>query len=487
MSSLIDLQKFAGKKLGYLEIAEELIEAITSGRLPANSNLPTSRALAGSLNVSRDTIVRCYEHLKSLGWLESHGKIGMYVTGTVKVFTPVEKPQALNRDRLSNYGASLLLNTGFDMGTRLAGYEPLLYGVVPQVNRPTGRWRRALQNFSGVPARDLGYVEHVLGRPELRSALASYLCSNRGVVCSQDEVVVFSGSFNAMSLIGRLFLEPGETMSIENPGFGGAKSVAAYLGLNVVAVPVDADGLSVEALEHSDVPIKLVYVMLNQQEPTGVTMSLARRKRLLTWAQENKALIIEDDHDGIFRYGKDTPPTLKSMDTQDNVIYLTSFWQILYPLTTICFAVVPPSMCEVLISAKIHTASLTEEQPQLALSEVLQMGYLQRQISKLHSQFAPRRRALIYELKRTFGSAVHIPSHSGGLKTMVQFSGYSEQQILESARRAELAVASTESFYSPNVERAAGEMLIYFANVDETNVRKKVEYFADCLGHRVLE
>jgi GntR family transcriptional regulator / MocR family aminotransferase len=472
VASLIDMRKFAGRKCGYLEIAEELIAAINSGRLPINSNLPTSRALAANLNVSRDTIVHCYEHLKSLGWIESHGKLGMYVTGAPEASKDTERDQVFDQNRLSNYGAGLLLDKGFDIGTRLTGYEPLLYGVVPQASRPAARWRKAMQNYSSAsPSRHYGYVEHVLGRPELRAALASYICLSRGVICSQNEVVIFNGSFNAMSLIGRLFLEPGEAMSIEDPGFGGAKSVAAYLGLNIVAIPVDDDGLSVAALERSPVPIKLVYVMPNQQEPTGITMSVARRKQLLTWAQKNKALIIEDDHDGMFRYGKDLPPTLKSMDTQDNVIYLASFWQVLYPLTTICFAVVPPSMCEVLNSAKIHTASLTEDQPQLALAELLQMGYLQRHISKLERDIAPRRRALIYELKRAFASSVEVPLHSGGLKIMVQFNGFSDTQLLEAARQADLAAASTAAFYSQNIDRAEGEILIYFADLDESNFR----------------
>jgi GntR family transcriptional regulator/MocR family aminotransferase len=406
----------------------------------------------------------------------------MYVTGTAKVFTPADQPQVLDPNRLSKYGANLLLNTGFDMGTKLTGYEPILYGVVPPVYRPAARWRKALQNFSSVSSRDFSYVEHVLGRPELRAALASYMCSSRGVVCTQNEVVVFNGSLNAMSLIGRIFLEPGETVSIENPGFGGAKSAAAYLGLNVVPIPLDADGLSVEALERSEQPIKLVYVMPNQQEPTGITMPLSRRKQLLAWAQKNNALIIEDDHDCMFHYGKEMPPTLKSMDTQDNVIYLTSFWQILYPLTTVCFAVVPPSICDVLNSAKIHTASLTEHQPQLALSELLEMGYLQRQISKLERDFAPRRRALIYELKRAFGDRVHVPLHTGGLKAMVQFSGYSDLNILKSARQAALAVASSEDFYSQGVSRCEGETLIYFADLEEASARKKVDQFAHFLN-----
>jgi len=477
--TLVDLQNFQGKKLGYLDISKSIIEAVTSGRLPVNSTLPPSRNLAETLGVSRDTVVRCYEHLKNLGWIESHGKIGMFVTGNAKISPPPHPAKTLNHGSLSNYGISLLAEQAADLGSKPSGYEPIRFGVVPKPYRPTARWKKALRNFSAPSALDdRGYVADVLGRPELREAFSTFMCCNRGIFCTANEVVAFSGSFSALSLICRLFLEPGESIAIENPGFGGPKSTAAYLGLNVVPVPLDAEGISIKALERSSNSIKLVYVTPNHQEPSGITMTLARRKQLLSWAQKNAALIIEDDLDGIFHYGKEMPPSLKSMDTQDNVIYLTGFWQILYPLTAMCLAVVPQSLCEVLKNAKIHTANLTEHQPQLALSELLSAGYLQRHISKLERDFAPKRRALIYELKRTFSERVHVPLQSGGVKIMVQFSEFSDLDLIESARKANLTLASTADFYTHNEQRAKGECLIYFPDLEEAHVRKKIESLA---------
>jgi GntR family transcriptional regulator/MocR family aminotransferase len=338
-------------------------------------------------------------------------------------------------------------------------------------------WKKALQNFAA-PAMigEAGFIANVLGRPELRTEFSSYVCSNRGALCTPEEVVVFNGSFSALSLIIRMFLEPGESIAIEDPGFGGAASAAAYLGVNVVHIPIDAEGISVEALERSEDKIKLVYVTPNHHEPSGITMSLVRRKHLLAWAQRNNVLIIEDEHDGLFHYGKMMPPSLKSMDTQDNVIYLTSFWQILYPLTTICLTVVPSSMCELFNIARIHTANVTENQPQLALSELLSTGYLQRHVSKLQHDFAPRRRALIYELKRAFGTRIQVPLHTGGLKVMVQFSDLTDEDIVRAANKADLALALTSIFYQ-KAKRSAGECLIYFPDLDESTIRKKIETF----------
>ncbi|MBS2001230.1 MAG: PLP-dependent aminotransferase family protein [Cyanobacteria bacterium SZAS LIN-5] len=482
MLALIDLEAFEGKHLGYLEIAESIIEAIKSGRLSVNSTLPTSRSLAESLGVSRDTVVRCYDHLKSLGWIESHGRKGMFVSSTAKVPVKERLEKSLNKNRLSDYARGLLDESGEDIGTQVDSYEPIRFGVVPKAYRPTARWKKALQNFAA-PSMigERGYVANVLGRPELRTQFSSYICSNRGALCSPEDVVIFNGSFSALSLIFRIFLDPGDSIAIEDPGFGGPASTAAYLGLNVVPIPIDSDGLSVERLANCQERIKLVYVTPNHHEPSGITMTLTRRKQLLAWAQKNDALIIEDEHDGMFHYGKMMPPSLKSMDTQDNVIYLTSFWQILYPLTSLCLTVVPSSLCEVLNIAKIRTANLAENQPQLALSELLETGYLQRHISKLQHDFGPRRRALIYELKRAFGARAQVPLHTGGLKVMVQFCDYSDEAILNAANRANLALASTAPFYQ-NAKRNEGECVIYFPDLEESSTRKKIEVFKQYLN-----
>jgi DNA-binding transcriptional regulator YhcF (GntR family) len=143
MLALIDLQKFEGKRLGYLEISESIIEAIKSGRLPVNSTLPTSRALAESLGVSRDTAVRSYEHLKSLGWIESHGRIGMFVSSTAKVPSKQRQEKLLDCSRLSDYALGLLPLTEeeLDANQRIEAYEPIRFGVVPKAYRPTARWK----------------------------------------------------------------------------------------------------------------------------------------------------------------------------------------------------------------------------------------------------------------------------------------------------------------------------------------------------------
>jgi GntR family transcriptional regulator/MocR family aminotransferase len=472
------LINFKGQKPGYLELSRAIIEAAESGRLPPNSPLPPSRILAQSLGVSRDTVLRCYRHLSSLGWTESHGTKGTFVGNVIQAspLTPDSSPLAL--DRLSRYGNHMLSIPG----EHFFSLDPVTIGAVPKECLPIRRWKLATQRASEpLSVRDLQYEVAVLGRPELRSAASAYLNRAKGIACTAEEIVVFNISFTAMSLICRLVMDPGEVIAVEEPGYGGAREVADYLGLEILRIPIDADGMSIEALEKAPKKIKMIHVTPNHQEPTGVTMTLARRRQIVAWAQRNKVMIIEDDYDGHLHYGATMPPSLKSMDTQDNVIFLGGFWQLLYPLTTLCYAAVPYSFIGVLQSAKRHTVSLTENLAQLALAEILNDGYLQKHTRKLERLFGERRRAVIYELKRTFGARVHVPPYSGGLNMMAQFIDYPDKILLGAAKMTNLPLGASDAFYFDKKMRKSGEFLIWFAGMEESTVRKTIENFAKYL------
>jgi GntR family transcriptional regulator/MocR family aminotransferase len=393
--------------------------------------------------------------------------------------TSVPHSSAIDQNRLSTYSVKLFS----EASTQFFSDEPVIYGAVPKECLPFRRWKTAAQrNTEPLSFRELWYESAVLGHPQLRKAISAFLNRSSGIHCTLDEVAVFNIPFNALALICRLFLEPGDTIAMEEPGYGGVRDVAAYLGFDILPVPLDAEGISVDYIKRCGKPIKLVYVTPSHQEPTGLTLSLSRRKELMSWAQKNNALIIEDDYDGLFHYGQATPAPLKSMDTQDNVIYLASFWQILYPLTTLCFVVIPYSFIDLLQRAKRNTASLTENLAQLALAEILDDGYLQKHIRKLERQFGGSRRTLIYELKRHFGAEVDLPAKTGGLTIMARFSGYADENLTAAARKANLGLASTAPFYSARTNRQRGEFLIFFAGLDQSQIRKTVETFSSLLG-----
>jgi GntR family transcriptional regulator/MocR family aminotransferase len=476
---MLTFPKPDAQKPGYLAISQAIMEAVDTGRLPANSLLPPSRELADSLGVSRDTVLRCYKHLQSIGLIESHGTRGTFVSANAKAAKPLasSNPEPIETGRLSSYGVALL-----ELWAQPSfGPELINCGAVPKQYLPQRRWKLATQTNSETGAfEQLPYESAVLGRPELRSAMSTFLNRSRGIPCRPEEVVVFNISFSAVTLLCRLVLEPGDCIAMEDPGWHGVKDIAAYLGLEVVPIGMDGDGLSVTELSRSRKKIKMVYITPSHQEPTGLTMPLSRRKELMTWAQKNNAWIIEDDYDGIFHYGLTMPPAMKAMDTQDNVIHLASFWQTLFPITTLCFAVVPRPLLRILHLSKQSTAGLSDPVPQLALADMLDNGYLQKHTRKVEQDLSQKRRAIMYELKRVFGSRVHVPSQTGGLTMMVKFIGHSDEKLIEAASKANFELISTQSFYLR--PRAQGEFLIYFAGLDESTLRQSVNSFAKYLA-----
>ena len=475
-----------GRKPGYMELSSLFSAAILDGRVPPNSPLPPTRVMAEILGVSRDTVVRCYRHLAHLAFVETDGTRGTFVRAVAfgKGDEPESANEHLDEKRLSAYAQNL----GSLQAHRTAPDLPVInYGAVPTSALPSRRWKELFRTrLQPATSRNPQYDLEVLGRPELRRALADYVSRTKEIRCTADEVVVFNISFTAYALISRLLLNPGDLFAVEEPGYGGIKNAASYHNFKVIPIPVDEHGLVVDALEASSEPIKLVYVSADHQEPTGRIMTLSRRKQLIDWAKQTGAWIIDDDYDGFFHYGKKLPPSLKSLDDGNHVIYFGTFWQILYPLTTVCFAALPSKLMKTVVQAKIETEGITEAMLQLALADMLDTGFLQKHARRLERQFQPKLRSLIANLKLAFGNKISIAGSSGGITLLVQFDGFTERAILEAAKTAGISMMSTSCYY--HGQGKTGEFVVYFPSLgDEREVKGQVKMFASLLYTSIRE
>ncbi len=464
----------------YKRILEYLIDAIETGRLPHGAVLPSSRDLADSFSVSRDTIVKCYRELQRLSYVGTNATKGTYVIArTVKSANlgGAIQPGFFDQKRLSTYGQSLARVCESELYTvDFADVAAFNYGAVPKSALPMKRWREIMQQQC-VPEtlRNLQYEPDILGRVELRQALTGYLDRRKGLRCTVGEVAVFSISLAATNLVCRLLLEPGDTVAIEEPGYAGPKKLAAAQGLKLYPVKVDSEGLMVEALKQSLQRIKLVYVTPNHHEPLGVTMSLSRRKELVAWAQSEGAWIIEDDYDGNFHYAGLQPTSLRGLDGGENVIYLSTFWQILYPLTSISYCVIPEKLAPLFAAAKVQTEGLSEAIVQLTLAQIIDEGYLERHCRKIQKIFNARRIALTQFLKRGLGKDITILDHCAGNHLIAYLSKWTEQEILAAAVTSTLPLISTRSYYLQLA--SPGEFAINFACLHEDQIKAVVSSF----------
>ncbi|MHB1295853.1 MAG: aminotransferase-like domain-containing protein [Anaerolineae bacterium] len=274
------------------------------------------------------------------------------------------------------------------------------------------------------------------GLPALRQALAEYM-TGLGIPAKAENIVITSGSQQALDLMGRIMLDEGDTVLVERPTFLGATQSFGAYGARYVTVPLDDGGLVVEELERvvNETPIKFMYLIPTFQNPSGATLGLERRRRVIEIADRAGVPIIEDDPYGLLRFSGQPQPTLLSLDaarfpenagggyTRGNVVYLSTFSKILAPGLRLAWAVCPPEIAQQLVMAKqgadLHSNALAQT---IAL-EFLRRGLLPPQIERIRSTYLERRTAMIEALEEHMPAGTHFTRPEGGLFLWVSLPG----------------------------------------------------------------
>jgi GntR family transcriptional regulator / MocR family aminotransferase len=439
--------------------------------------------------VSRFTVIRSYEELASQGYIQTISGSGTFVNKEIPrefssfVHTEEEAAELATKPlTLSDYGQRIFSSPDIESANAEL-FPELNYGAPSLDQLPLNRWREVLNKSARFQDNMLfEYTSDPFGYPELREAIAGYLIRARSVKCTPDQVAVFSGAQSATDLIGRMLLNPGDAVAVENPGFPGARRSLMTHDVKVVPIPVDGHGLQVEVLHQHPEKIKLVYVTPSHQDPTGTVMSLPRRLELLKWAERTGGLIIEDDFDSEYRYGEKPVPALQGLDEGDNVIYLSSFWKVLFPVVRMGFLVLPRRL-----TAPMHRAkSLIERDfpllEQRALTDFINEGHLERHIRRTRAMYAKRRAALVQVLTRLFRKRITISDVSAGMHMLVTFSSdMDDAQIARAARNAHVPMVSSSNHYM--IDPKPHEYLIGFAHGDEQQITSAIERFAQELTH----
>jgi GntR family transcriptional regulator / MocR family aminotransferase len=391
------------------QLEEQLRAAVRSGRLAAGARLPSTRALARDLDVSRGVVVDAYAQLAAEGYLVArHG-------------APT---------RVSEAGARPA-----DSGPRLADERPPRFDFrpgAPDVSLfPRQSWAASLRRgLRDAPDARLDYGDP-RGAPELRRALAAYLGRVRGVACDTDCVIVTSGMAQGMALVGRTVLaRGGRRVGVEDPGSGPGRAQLAATGLDLLPVPVDGEGLRPDALAEADVD--LVLVTPAHQFPTGVVLAPERRAALLEWAGRG-GLVMEDDYDAEYRYDRPPVGAVQGL-APERVVHAGSVSKTLAPALRLGWLVVPEPLVAELARAKAQDDLGTPVIEQLALADFLERGELDRHLRRTRGPYRRRRDALIEALAR------HLPDVwasgiAAGLHLVAHLpAGLDEPAVVEAAR-----------------------------------------------------
>ena len=390
------------------QIYGRMRDLVLAGGLAAGTRLPSTRALAAELGVSRNIVLEAFDQLLAEGYLEARVGAGTYVASGA-VFGTRRQP-----------GLSAI---------RRIGFRPFQTGLVdfrsglPDLTRfPVRTWQRLSREVWGsLTPLDLSYGQPE-GRPELRAEIARYIGAYRGVRCHPEQILVTGGTTQAVGIVSRLILR-GErrTCILEDPVTGDIQRITAGFGGRIVPVPVDDRGLDVEALPPRARP-GFIYVTPSHQFPLGVTMPIQRRAGLLEYARARGAWVVEDDYDSEFRY--DSPPisSIQGLDPS-RVVYIGTFSKTLCPALRVGYIVLPPELVnrgrEVKWFTDLHNSSVE----QLVLARFMAEGHFLRHVHAMKKVHRAHRKVLVDALRRRFGDGVEVLGSAAGLHLCARFRG----------------------------------------------------------------
>jgi GntR family transcriptional regulator/MocR family aminotransferase len=282
-------------------------------------------------------------------------------------------------------------------------------------NFPFDIWSKLAAHCWRNPAPDLLCYGDPHGYQPLREAIASYLKAARGVKCEADQIVIVSGSQQALDLTARILMDPGDAVCIEDPGYLGARHAFVGAGAQLVPIAVDDEGLQVEAAIAHNQDIRLVYVTPSHQYPMGVTMSLVRRLTLLEWATRKGMWIVEDDYDSEYRYTGRPLAALQGLDETGRVIYIGTFSKVLLPSLRLGYLVVPPTLVETFVKARSLADRHSPSIDQAILAQFMHEGHFTRHIRRMKKLYMERQTVLVEAVRRELHGALQIPPTQGGL------------------------------------------------------------------------
>jgi GntR family transcriptional regulator/MocR family aminotransferase len=417
------------------QLYSSIREHIVRGRLAPGTRLASSRVLATELGVSRFTVVAALDQLRAEGYVASAQRGGTFVAASLPDLAIVARVRGSTRDNrpaakaatresngLSNRGravSSIIIS-----GPRYDRGEPRAFRPrrPPLDVFPFALWGRIVhRQWKTFRHSMLDYGEPG-GLRGLREAIATHAAVTRGVRCDPNQVVITAGAQQAFNLLFQLFLDPGDEAWLEEPGYLDVRGALTAHGAKLVPVPVDANGMDVEAGIALAPAAKLVYVSPSHQYPTGATLSAERRWKLLDWARQRGAWIVEDDYDSYFRYRGRPLPALQSLDAEQRsssevssrVAYVGTFSKTMFPSLRLGYCIVPSEIANAVANARAFADRNSSIVDQAALEIFIREGHYDRHIRRVRSACVERHEALRTSVQRHLAGAVSLSAMNAG-------------------------------------------------------------------------
>ena len=450
-SPVITLDRRDDKPL-YKQVYEAFSAAIVGRSLRAGQRVPSSRALALELGISRIPLLNAYSQLLAEGYFEARSGSGTFVSSSL----PDHGMSPARSD-----DSSMKVRAGRPLVSRraalLPSYKPapwankwgaFIVGQQPFEHFPFRVWSSLVnRHVRNVRVNSLHYGDP-MGSESFRETIAGYLRTARAVNCQASQIMLVSGSQQALELCARVLLDPGDNVWMEEPGYWLARHVFTLAGCHLVPVPVDAEGLNVTAGIKRSRKARAAFVTPSHQFPLGATMSASRRIQLLDWAHNSGSWIIEDDYDNEYRYETMPIASLQGLDRHFRVIYIGTFSKALFPSLRVGYVVIPPALVERFLAVRNTMDVYPPHLYQAVLQDFMDEGHFARHIRRTRLVYSERRNVLVEAIRREFGTSVEVCGAEAGMHLVATLpKGLHDRPISRAAARRNLWLWPLSSCY----------------------------------------
>jgi GntR family transcriptional regulator / MocR family aminotransferase len=407
----------------YRQLYDWFRRAIIDGQMRPGQRVPSTRGLATELKVSRIPVFNAYEQLLAEGYFETFVGAGTCIARSIPDDT-LSHPAGKAREglqeigeqrgprRMSRRGVALTLIPPQSWLDNLGAFRVSL----PALDHfPIGVWSKLVARHSRKPPRGIMAYGSAMGYLPFREAIAEYLGAVRGVRCEASQILVTTGSQQALQLSAQVLLDPKDRVLMEEPGYPGARQAFLTVGAQLVPVRVDLHGMNVTEIIRRGRDARAVYVTPSHQYPMGMTMGATRRMLLLNWAARTGAWIIEDDYDSEYRFGSRPIASLQGLDTDGRVIYVGTFSKVLFPALRLGYVVVPKDLVLAFSAARDAADIFSSTLFQAVLTDFIREGHFARHIRRMRMLYMERRRALIKAIRIEMGDMLEVIGAEAGM------------------------------------------------------------------------
>lgn len=460
----------------YRQLYVALRDAIVAGGFAPGARLPSTRALADDLGVSRTTVLQAFDLLVAEGYAVVRSTGGTHVVRNLP--RPARRPSTpapthAPPPRLSRAADAIL----DELGPPGEPFRPVPFasGLAALDEFPVELWTRTVARQWHRHAREMLGFCHACGYAPLREAIAQYVMTARGVRCTPEQVVIVNGAQHGVEVIARLLLDPGDQVWVEDPGYVPMRGTLRAVGATLVPVRVDEHGMDVHDAERRAPNARMALLTPSYNAPLGVALSLDRRLALLDWAARADAWVVEDDWNGEFRYDFEAIPAVQGLDEAGRVIYVGSFGKVLAPGLRVGYLVVPPGLVDPIRRTRRASDLHTAVPIQAVLADFISSGSFARHIRRMRELYRERQETLVELAPIVTGGLLEVQPATAGMQVVGYLpDGVSAEAV---ARTAAARGVIVEPFTQGTAAVTHGRpaLLLGYAAFDRTATRTALE------------